>query len=152
MKLPLLSIVNAGNPSLDGQSQRFVIEDEEGRKWTGQHFTTIHPEAARLYASYIPAAHEVQRILKDSFKGVEPKRYMVPIMVEVYSVEPVDPTLIVHHLAKSVTVHLDTAKYGHGPQDSLVLSTIHWEGFTPVAPPGDEAETSDENCSHLPPL
>jgi hypothetical protein len=150
--LPILYIVNAGHPSLDGQSDRFVIEDEKGRKWTGRRFTTIHPEEALLFAGYVAAAREVQRVLKSNFKGVEPKRYMVPMMVEVYSVEPVDPTLIVHYLTQSVSVHVNTAKYGNGPNESLVLSAVHWEGFVPAVLPDEETdeEISNEDCNHLP--
>lgn len=121
-KLPMLNVVPAGTPSF----QRWIIEDALHRCWNGKRFASPERTVASLYASHNLAAVECQSILKHHFRGVEPQRYLVPVFVEVYSDEPVEPAAIVNHLVRASKLYLDTTQHGNGPGESLVLATIDW--------------------------
>jgi hypothetical protein len=74
--LPILYVVQIGEPDF----QRFVIEDEQDRVWTGERFDS---DGGALFAKHNDAATEAQNILRANFKGVEPERFVVPLYVEV---------------------------------------------------------------------
>ena len=73
--LPILYVVQIGEPEF----QRFVIEDEQDRVWTGEGFDS---QGAALFARHNDAALESQNILKRSFDGVKPQRFVVPLYVD----------------------------------------------------------------------
>jgi len=114
-KLPILSVVRAGNPDFE----RFLIEDDHGRQWTGQDFS----DQGVLYALRNRACADVHAILKGFFQ-VEPVRYMAPVVIEVYG--EADVGKVARYLSQASILHIATGKYGNGPEGTLVLPTIEW--------------------------
>ncbi len=124
--LPNLFVVQIGEPEF----QRFVIEDEQERVWTGDRFDS---HGAALFARHNDAATEAQNILKANFKGVESQRFVVPLYVEVLNhAGPVPVTEIAQYLSNGAKLYLDTTENGNGPGDSLVLPLIDWSRIKPI--------------------
>lgn len=118
--LPILYVVQIGEPEF----QRFVIEDEQDRVWTGDGFDS---HGAALFARHNDAAIESQSILKRSFDGVKPQRFVVPLYVEVLNhAGPVSMNEIAQYLSHGARLYLNTTENGNGPGDSLVLPRIEW--------------------------
>ena len=118
--LPILYVVQIGEPEF----QRFVIEDEQDRVWTGEGFDS---QGAALFARHNDAAVESQNILKANFNGVEPQRFVVPLYVEVLNhAGPVPVAEIAQYLSHGARLYLNTTENGNGPGDSLVLPRIEW--------------------------
>ena len=119
-ELPILCVVQIGSD----QFERYVIEDQEERVWTGKQFDS---DGAALFARHNEAAVEAQNILKKNFKGVEPQRFVVPLYVEVLNHEgPVPSTEVAKYLSEASRLHLNTTDHGNGPGDSLALPWIDW--------------------------
>lgn len=124
--LPILYVVQIGEPDF----QRFVIEDEQDRVWTGERFDS---QGAALFARHNDAAIESQNILKRSFSSVEPQRFVVPLYVEVLNHGgPVPVAEIAQYLSHGARLYLNTTENGNGPGDSLVLPRIEWSRIKPI--------------------
>lgn len=117
-KLPILSIVSTGTPDF----RRYKIADDKHRLWTGNEFG----HGAMLFAHHNQAAIEVQSILKGHFEGVEPVRYMAPVIIEVYSHEALPVAVVAKHLSRASRLYLNTPEHGNGPGSSLILPRIEW--------------------------
>jgi hypothetical protein len=118
-QLPILRVVQINNTGFE----RYLIEDQNQRIWTGQRFDV---DGGFLYAKYNSAAIDVQNILKRHFEDTQPQRYVVPLCVEVYSHHPVTIEQVAKHLSVSSRLILNTPEHGNGPDDSLVLPWIEW--------------------------
>lgn len=119
-RLPVLYVVQIG----DTGYERFIIEDQHERIWTGERFDTA---GGALFARHNDAAIEAQSILKRKFMGVEPQRFVVPLYVEVLNhTGPVPLVEVAQYLSASSRLYLDTTEHGNGPGDSLVLPWIDW--------------------------
>lgn len=119
-RLPVLYVVQVGNEEFE----RYLIEDQEERVWTGEQFDS---QGAELFARHNDAAVESQNILKRTFNGMEPQRYVVPLYVEVLNhAGPVPVADIAEYLSRGSRLYLDTREHGNGPGDSLVLPRIEW--------------------------
>ena len=106
------------------QFQRYLIEDQADRVWTGERFES---GGGALFAKHNDAATEAQNILKRSFDGVEPQRFVVPLYVEVLNhAGPMPVADIAEYLSRGSRLYLDTREHGNGPGDSLVLPWIEW--------------------------
>lgn len=130
-QLPILWVVQIQN----SEFERFWIEDQDDRVWTGERFDSV---GGSLFADLNDAALEVQNILKGHFEGAEPRRYVVPLVVEVYSHDPVSVAEIAHYLSRSSRLQIDSHEDGNGPGNSLVLPRIEWHRIQP------EKESSHE--------
>lgn len=125
-KLPILYVVQVGSEEF----QRYLIEDQEERVWTGERFDS---HGAALFARHNDAAIESQTILKRAFNGVEPQRYVVPLYVEVLNhAGPVPVAEIAQYLSDASRLYIDTTENGNGPGDALVLPMIDWSRIKPI--------------------
>lgn len=106
-----------------GKAGRFVIKNEEDKCWNGKRFSDKRP---RLYADHNVAARDAQVILQQHFKGIKPTRYVVPMFVDVFSHDPVHLAKLAQFLSVASKFHIATHKHGHGPDQSLVQTTIDW--------------------------
>lgn len=118
-KLPVLRVAPFGPPAF----RRFQIVNDAGEVWNGDAW---EPIGGRVYAAHNAAAAESQRILKSHFEGVEPRRYIAPLVIEVFSDDAVHVAHIVRYLSHAIRLHIDTGEHGHGPRNSLVLPCIDW--------------------------
>lgn len=122
-RLPVLSVDSVGTPVFP----RFVIHDHRRRHWTGEkHGFARSNLSPMLFAERNMASQEAHAILKHHFKGVEPQRYIVPVFVEVYSHDPVEPGEVASYLLNATSFNINVQKCGNGPNNSLVLPTIDW--------------------------
>ena len=125
-RLPVLYVVQIGAKGYE----RFIIEDENERTWTGKQFDS---QGGVLFARHNDAASEAQNILKRNFEGVEPQRFVVPLYVEVYSqAEPVRLAKVGQYLSEASRLYLNTTEHGNGPSDSLALPWIDWSRIEPI--------------------
>lgn len=125
-RLPILYVVQVG----ESEFERYVIEDQQKQVWTGKQFDS---QGGALFARHNDAATEAQVILKKSFKGVEPQRFVVPLYVEVLShAGPVAVAEVAQYLSSSSRLYIDTTEHGNGPGDSLVLPWIDWSRIKPI--------------------
>ena len=129
-KLPILSILAAGNPDFD----RWTIADERTRLWTGVDFDYRN---YRLYATYNAAASATQEILRSHFTGVKPVFFKAPLFVEVLADVPVHEAMVSLHLCQALRLYLNTHEHGHGPDGSLILPWIDWTEIKPCHDPYD---------------
>ena len=125
-QLPILYVVQVG----ESDFQRFFIEDQKNRVWTGERFDM---QGAALFARHNDAAVEAQNILKKNFDGMKPQRYVVPLCVEVYGhAGPVPLADVAEYLSNASRLYLNTTDHGNGPGDSLVLPIIEWHRMRPI--------------------
>ena len=118
-RLPILTVYRCGK-----QFERFIIQDDERRVWTGEQFGSGR---AALFASQSDACFKVHDILKNQFVGIEPKRYVVPCFVGVFSDEPVSEVDVARFLSQATKLSLRTNEFGNGPNNCLVLPVIDWK-------------------------
>lgn len=119
-KLPILSIMQVGSDEFE----RFLIKDEQERVWTGERFGS---DGGVLYAHQNQALSDTHDILRQSSKGVEPQRLVVPVYVDVLNHSgPVPLAEVAQYLSTGARLYLDTREHGNGPGDSLVLPRIEW--------------------------
>lgn len=119
-KLPILSVVQSGSE----QFERFLIKDEQERVWTGKRFGS---DGGALYADQNQALSDTHDILRQSFKGVDPQRLVVPVYVDVLNHSgPVPLAEVAQYLSAASKLFIDTPTYGNGPGESLVLARIEW--------------------------
>lgn len=124
--LPILYVVQIG----ESEFQRFAIEDQHDRVWTGEQFGS---QGGVLFARHNDAAVEAQNILKRSFDGVEPQRFVVPLYVEVLNHSgPVPVAEIAQYLSHGSRLHINCTEHGNGPSDALVLPWIEWHRISPI--------------------
>lgn len=116
MNLPVISI-----EPYPCSVERYVLKNEDGLTWGGDSFKDSTPQ---LFANINQAATEVINILKKNFEGVERKRFVVPLFVDVYSQETVSVSEVLDHVSKNVQLHTNPCQ--HGPNGSLVTVTIEW--------------------------
>lgn len=129
-QLPTLYVVQIGNDEFE----RFVIEDQQDRVWTGKRFDS---EGGALFAKHNDAAVESQNILRSHFKG-EPMRYVVPLFIEVYSHGgPVNVADVAQYLSGASRLYIDTTEHGNGPDDALVLPRIEWHRIKQRSSPNE---------------
>lgn len=121
-RLPILHVVQVGNNDF----HRYQITDEQEHRWDGEQFNS---ENGVLFADHNVAATEVQEILKKNFEGVKAVKYVVPLYVEVFSNEPVHLNDVAEYLSKASRLYLNTTDHTNGPNNSLVLSSIEWNGI-----------------------
>lgn len=125
-EMPVLRVVQIGNDEFE----RYLIEDQEERVWTGKQFDS---EGGVLFARHNEAAVEAQNILKKNFEGVEPQRFVVPLYVEVLNhTGPVPLAEVAKYLSEASRLYLNTNDHGNGPGDSLVLPWIDWSRIEPI--------------------
>lgn len=126
-KRPLiLYVVQVGN----NEFQRYLIEDQEKRVWTGEQFDA---QGAALFARHNDAAIAAQNILKKNFEGIEPQRFVVPLYVEVLNhTGPVTLVDVARYLSASSSLCLNTDDHGNGPGDALALPWIDWSRIKPI--------------------
>jgi hypothetical protein len=125
-KLPILSAVPIDSANIE----RWVIEDEHERRWTGDGFAV--DKIGSLYAHRNVAIGDIHKILKSHFADVPPVRYVVPLVVEVYNHEPIEVVKLARYLSQASSLNLRISELGNGPGDSLVLPTIEWSGIKPL--------------------
>ncbi len=118
-KLPILSIVQAGNPEFE----RWAISDQQFRQWNGDRFDY---GSGQLYSNYNTASFDTQQILRNYFAGIQPVLYEAPVLVEVFSHEPIHQATVALHLSEAARLYMNTPEHGHGPDGSLVLPCIDW--------------------------
>lgn len=123
-QLPILIVVKVG--SVFG---RFLIQDQNEKIWTGEQFGS---GCGALYADHDYACVDVHSILKRHFAGTEPRRYVVPCFIEVFSHEPVREMEVARYLPHASRLILDTTEHGNGPGNSLVLPVIDWKRIEPL--------------------
>ncbi len=124
-RLPVLRVVQVGNETFN----RFQIANEQEQVWNGEQF---NPQDGVLYADHNHAAIDIQGILKKNFEGSKPQWYVVPVYVQVFSDEPVPMNEVASYLSRSSKLHIDTTSHSNGPDESLVLGSIHWHRIKPV--------------------
>lgn len=124
-QLPILAVVQT-----NASFQRFFIEDEQERVWTGRKFDTDGPPA--LFATQFAVRSAYHEILKGYFPGVQSVKYIVPLTVEVYSHQPLHISHVAKYLADAASLQMNTPVNGHGPGNSLVLPRIEWHQIDEV--------------------
>jgi hypothetical protein len=125
-RLPVLYVVQVG----ESEFERYVIEDQQNRVWTGERFDS---EGGALFARHNDAATETHNILKKNFKGLEPQRFVVPLYVEVLNHSgPVPMAEVCQYLSDASRLYVNTTENGNGPGDSLVLPWIDWSRIRPI--------------------
>jgi hypothetical protein len=126
--LPIVRVVHLDLPSCE----RFFIEDDHNRVWTGQSFEA---EGEVLFAHHCDAALEAQAILKGHFQGLRPQWYTAPVFIEVLSRTPVSMVKVATYLSMACRLNLNTSEHGNGPVSSLVLPRIEWKDIQPLKEP-----------------
>jgi hypothetical protein len=125
-RLPILHVVQVGDPDFE----RFIIEDQHERVWTGERFDSA---GGALFALHHEAAIAAQNILKTHFEGVAPQRFVVPLYVEVLNhAGPVPMAEVAGYLSRGSRLYLNTDEHGNGPADALVLPRIEWSRIKPI--------------------
>lgn len=118
-QIPILTVFQTSD-----QFERYYIQDDRDRVWTGDKFQS--GKRPTLYADDFEVRSTVHRILKGYFPGVEPVKYVVPMVVEVFSHEPLHISEVAQYLSCTASLQMDLPKHGNGPGTSLVLSRIDW--------------------------
>lgn len=129
-RLPNLNIVSTGTPCFP----RYQICDQQNLLWTGSSFA----DAGCLYANHRSAAFDRQKILRSYFTGVSPKRFRIPLLVDVFDDKPPQMISVAQYLSDASSLHLNTDEYGNGPSSSLVLPWIEWSQIEQVKEASDD--------------
>lgn len=104
-------------------AHRYYIYDREHNYWNGSGWTTKHKEA-HLWADPSEAAATMHEIMLTLPGGLQ--RFLVPVVIEVKSLEPVSAEALREWLDKAVQVFVD-ASHGTGPGESMVMLQLSWD-------------------------
>ena len=105
-----------------GNLDRWVIMKQEGSFWTGLDFGS-NP---LVYANLQKAIKGLHHLLKEK-SGGEPKKYVVPLLIEVYG--DVDIAEVALHLSETVEFSTNL----NGPYESIILPAIHWQKIKEIS-------------------
>ncbi len=105
---------------------RYLIQDEQGRFWTGKGFTKDKRKAL-AYADEVVILRDMRRILKRRCKGMIRHRFVAPVMIDVYAEGPIDQEELAWFLSQNVFVSMDGLGTGEGPGESVVLPLVDWK-------------------------
>ena len=103
-------------------AHRFFIHDTDWNYWTGETWTKDYKQAA-LYADADEIAakmHELMLALPGTLQ-----RFVVPVVVEVKSQEPVSAEALREWMNRAIEVSIDAA-HGTGPGESMVMLQLDW--------------------------
>ena len=108
------------------EHQRFLISDPDDRFWTGTDWSDKKSDA-RLFASSNDAAEAVQQILRAQHRDQPVRRYVAPVVVDLYSDRELPLEEIAKWLSKVSRLIIDPEQHGNGPVEvSLGLARIEW--------------------------
>lgn len=103
-------------------AHRFFIHDRDWNYWSGSGWAKNHKDA-HLWADVDDVAHKMHEIMLALPGSLQ--RFVVPIVVEVKSLEPVTAEALRKWLDQAVQVALD-ASHGTGPGESMVMLQLDW--------------------------
>lgn len=105
---------------------RYIIIDLETKKvWNGEEFVEGLSNGSK-YASPNAACSDMQALLKNHYKHLPVKKYVVPLEIEIYGDEDIQDSDISEWMYRSTVLNMKTHEHGNGPADSLICPTIHW--------------------------
>jgi hypothetical protein len=116
-------IATRGSPEFP----RFLIVEPHGQVWSGTLWTPYEREGL-LFADSDEAATESQNLLREQhIDRPHHAEYLVPILIEVLSDEPMSKEAVVSWLRKALRFEINYAEHGTGPTDgSCVLLGLQW--------------------------
>ena len=118
----ILSIFETGT----SDHPRFLITDPLRRIWTGEYWADDIADG-RLYLSVNDAALAIQQIMRAQHGDKPLRRYVAPVVVDVYSDNELSLDEIAKWLSKVSQLIIDSDKNGNGPvEGSLGLTRIEW--------------------------
>lgn len=103
-------------------AHRYYIHDRDHNYWNGSGWTT-NPREAHLWADASEAASKMHDIMLTLPGGLQ--RFVVPVVIEVKSGEPVSAEALREWLDRAVSVFVD-ASQGTGPGESMVMLQFGW--------------------------
>lgn len=105
---------------------RFLISDPDDRFWTGTDWSNNKSDA-RLFATSNDAAEAVQQILRAQHGDQRVRRYVAPVVVDLYADREISFEEIAKWLSKVSRLIIDPEQHGNGPvEGSLGLTRIDW--------------------------
>ena len=111
-------------------ADRFVIQNLKNRHvWTGDDFSPEWKNAL-LYASVNRACGDMRRIMMRVYEGELLTIYETPCRIEVFGYAPM--IHVQKWLSRAALLKLRTDDFGNGPNDSLVIPSIHWSEMEQV--------------------
>ena len=112
--------------------QRFVVSDSHLRFWDGSGWQSDE-RLARLYATSSEAACVVQQLLMIHYTGRKVRRYVAPVIVDLYSDQEITEEELQAWLVRAARLILHAPQHGNGPvEGSLGLCSIHWHQIEKV--------------------
>ena len=119
---PKLMLYQAGSPI----HPRSLVIDPDDRFWTGTDWSNNKSDA-RLFATSNDAAEAVQQILRDQHGDQRVRRYVAPVVVDLYADREISFEEIAKWLSKVSRLIIDPEQHGNGPvEGSLGLARIEW--------------------------
>ncbi|KAA5538575.1 hypothetical protein FYK55_27185 [Roseiconus nitratireducens] len=104
--------------------RRFLILRIDDRKlWDGESFTDEF-DSARKFHTPSDACFAIQDILKEHYKDLPQRHYVVPVEISVQG--NVTEKEIAEYLFRASVLSIRTEEFGNGPKDSYVAPIIHW--------------------------
>ena len=105
---------------------RFLISDPDDRFWTGTDWSNNKSDA-RLFATSNDAAEAIQQILRAQHGDQQVRRYVAPVVVDLYADTELPLERIAKWLSKVSQLSIDSDKHGNGPvEGSIGLTRIEW--------------------------
>lgn len=105
-------------------ADRFVIQNLKNEHvWTGNGFSPNWKHAL-LYADANRACGDMRKIMMQIYAGELLTVFEAPCRVEVFGYAPM--LHVQQWLSRASLLKLRTDSLGNGPNDSLVVPTIHW--------------------------
>lgn len=105
---------------------RYLISDPSDRFWTGKSWSDAEADGC-LFASVNEAGRVVQELLLAQHNDKSVRRFVAPVVVDLYSDTDLNRDQITEWLVKVARLTMDAEQHGNGPSEgSLALALIDW--------------------------
>jgi hypothetical protein len=119
----ILTLQNEGTAN----APRYAIMNHEGHYLNEKDGTWGRKSDCTLYGTPNAGATKIQDLLLERFSRVPTRKFVAPLVVKLYTDQPVTKTQVEDWLHQVVRIATDSCRHGLGPVvDSLGLITVDW--------------------------
>jgi hypothetical protein len=106
-------------------ARRYFLEDQDSNYWTEAGWTP-DPKARTIWADMQKAVEKQNELMVAEVPGTM-HTFIAPVTIMVKTESPLNLRTLGQWLTEALRVSLDAARYGTGPDGSMVMLEFNWD-------------------------